>query len=112
MPHLGATFKATGIAVNYFQRLQSSLARGVPTSISLLLSLSFSAWLLGRSKQRRKQDSITFRLIRSRFLCVRERERKREGYRDRHTNDLLSRPRVTLSSAISLTSLVTADNIV
>jgi hypothetical protein len=80
MPHSGATFKATGIAVNYFQRLQSSLARGVPTSISLLLSLSFSprARFLERSKQHRKQDSIIFRLIRSRFMCVSQRNRQRE----------------------------------
>jgi len=99
--HRGKLFSAT-----------SKFARRVPTSISLLLPLSFSARarFLERSKQCRKQDSIIFRLIRSRFLCVRERERERERERGRQT--IYSADRVLPFSAISLTSLVTADNIV
>jgi len=87
MPHSGATFKATGIMVNYFQchdfkvrsRVSISFSRGLsPLSLSLSFFLSVSlslslffitrARFLERPKRSRKQDSIIFRLIRSRFL--------------------------------------------
>ena len=104
MPHSGATFKATGIMVNYFQCHNFKVCSQVSISFfhSFYSSLFFlffitRAQFLELPKQSRKQDSIIFRLIRSRFL--------------RKAWTICPAGRVLPFSVILSTSLVTTETI-